>query len=299
MQGVHLFESLLRLSLPLIFVAYGALFCEKSGVANIALEGYLLISSFTAAALMAGFEQAGVMSPAFAMWVSIGGALGVCLILGVLLSFLALKARAEQVILGMALNLLIAGLLPLLCKYWFGTTGQTPTLPLAFRLSHQGPFALGVVILALGTTILFRFTRFGLRLQAAGENPVALTIQGVSVNSIRLKAILLGSAIASLGGVYLSLGSSGYIRNMSAGRGYLALAALIFGRWRPVPTLLACLLFGCAEVVEIRLQTTLALRSFQVPQALIHAIPYLLTLFMLMIFGKDIKAPKAINRQEE
>jgi ABC-type uncharacterized transport system permease subunit len=156
------------------------------------------------------------------------------------------------------------------------------------------------VLVVIGVEILFRMSVFGLRISAAGENPHALRTQGVNVSRVRTMAILWGAAIAGIGGIYLSIGAgSGYSRNMSAGRGYIALAALIFGRWKPIPTLIGCILFGLADSLQILLQSVPFFSDGSpLPNQIVQAFPYLLTLILLAGFVGRVRAPTAINSPE-
>jgi len=279
----------IRLSLPLIFAAYGGMLSERSGVANISLEAYLLASSFAAATAM-------VLTHSFALSLSAG--VGASLLVGLIFSFFTLKAKGDQIIIGMAVNLCTMGLIPVINKAVFDVSGQTPALGEADRFSGAGAFMIVGVLVVMFVSFYFSKTKLGLRVLAAGENPNALRSQGVDVGRTRLKSILLGAAIASIGGIYLSLcGGSGYTRNMSAGRGFIALAALIFGRWRPLPTLLGCLFFGLADALQILLQSVPLLPGGQtLPTQFVQALPYLVTLFILAGYGGKTKAPAAINQ---
>ena len=281
----------LRLSLPLIFAAYGGMLSERCGVANIALEAYLLASSFAAAATMA-------LSHSFVLGISAGVLASVAV--GLVFAFFTLKAKADQIISGTAINLLVMGLIPVLGKALFDVSGQTPTLSLDDRFLSSGPFFIFAILVVGFVVFYFQKTVLGLRALAAGENPNALRSQGVNVDWVRLKSILLGAAIASLGGIYLSMGGgSGYTRNMSAGRGFIALAALIFGRWRPLPTLFGCLLFGLADALQILLQSVPFLPGGEpLPTEFVQALPYVITLFILAGYGGKTRAPAAINQPE-
>ncbi|MDZ4676228.1 MAG: ABC transporter permease [Oligoflexia bacterium] len=279
----------LRLSLPLIFAAYGGMLSERAGVSNIALEGYLLASAFAAAATMAVTHS---LPLSFAM-----GVFG-ALMVGLVFCFFTIKARADQIITGMAVNLFVAGLLPVLSKAFFEVSGQTPSLPVNERIISVWPFAIAAIIVVICVAFYFSKTVLGLRVWAAGENPQALRTQGVSVDFTRFKSIMLGAAIASIGGIYLSIGAgSGYTRNMSAGRGYIALAALIFGRWKPWPTFLGCLLFGIADALQIQLQSVPLLPNDQpLPTQFVQALPYVVTLLFLAGFMGRARPPGAINQ---
>jgi len=277
----------IRISLPLLFAALGGMFSERSGVANIALEAFLLTSSFVSAAMMATTHN---------LPLSLGVAVLATVFIGALFSFFTVKTKSDQIIVGMAFNILATGIIPVLCKAFYNTSGQTPSLSLEFRINNTPLFiALGLLSFFF-TVFIFRKTVFGLHVTAAGDYPPALRTQGVNVDLVRYKAILVGAVIASIGGIYLSLGAgSGYTRNMSAGRGFIALAALIFGKWKPIPTFLACLFFGLLDALQIFLQSTGAVA---IPTQLVQALPYVFTLIALAFFSGKSEAPHAINRSD-
>jgi ABC-type uncharacterized transport system permease subunit len=279
----------LRLSLPLIFAAFGGMLSERSGIANIALEAYLLASSFAAAS---------VMVLTHSLLLSVVAAVLASILVGGILCFFTLYAKADQIIAGMAINILVTGIIPVLNKAIFDVSGNTPALEAQERLSSGSLFVILAVVVVVGVQFLFSKTVFGLRVRAAGENPQALRTQGVSVGLTRTKSIILGAAIAAIGGIYLSIGAgSGYTRNMSAGRGYIALAALIFGRWKPWPTLVGCLIFGLADALQILLQSVPLLPGGEsLPTQFVQALPYVITLLFLAGVAGKVTPPKAINQ---
>lgn len=282
--------STIRLSLPLIFAAYGGMLSERAGVANIALEGYLLFSAFTGAAVTHLTQNLAVGM--------LAGILASGLI-GFLFSLVCVYGRGDQIVVGTAFNFVASGIIPVLCRALFGVTGSTPSLPIDLRIKNYAGFGL----LALGLVVYYHFvihkTRYGLRMTAAGENPIALQTQGVNVHRLRIRAVTEGALIAGVGGVFLSLClSSGYSREMSAGRGFIALAALIFGGWKPFTALAACLFFGFTDALQIQLQGQ-ALGSFSIPNQFIQMIPYISALVVLVYFGRRIRAPGSINRDLE
>jgi general nucleoside transport system permease protein len=279
--------STLRLSVPILFAAFGGMLSERSGVANIALEAVLLFSAFAAAAVTAATGSVIVGS--------VAGLAG-----GALISFLfgasCIWGRGDQIVIGTAFNLLAIGLIPVLCKAFYDVTGSTPALDRNLTFHHSGVFfALTVVMLGL-FLFLFARTRHGLRLVAAGENPGALVTQGVNFRWVRLRAVVEGGVVVGFGGIYLSLcQGSGYVREMSAGRGFIALAALIFGAWRPIPTFLACLFFAFTDAVQIQLQGK-QIGNWTVPNQFVQILPYVVTLLVLAFYNRKIVAPAAINR---
>lgn len=283
----ELLISSMRLSIPLIFAAYGGLLCERSGVANLSLEGLLLFSAFASAATTAltGHLEIGILA----------GILG-SLILSCLFAWICVVKRADQIVTGTAINILVTGLIPLLNKFLFSVTGATPSLPAENRFSKAWVFFGLALFLMMAYQFVFSKTRHGLRLWAAGENPLALSTQGVSPHKVRIWACVEGSVWVGIGGIYLSLcQSSGYVRNMSAGRGFIALAALILGGWKPIPTFCACLLFGFTDAIQIRLQGT-ALAGWIIPTQFIQIFPYVATLLGLALLRGRMRAPRAINQ---
>jgi general nucleoside transport system permease protein len=272
----------LRLSIPLFFAAYGGMLCERSGIANIGLEGLLLFSAFTSAA---------VTSATGNLAIGIAAGLITAGIVGALFAATCIWGRADQIVAGTAFNFLAAGLIPVIGRASFHVTGSTPALPFDLRLHEPLYFVGFALVLVLLYSFLFARTRHGLRLIAAGENPLSLSAQGVSFRLVRLRAVVEGSCVVGLGGIYMSMcqGSS-YIRNMSAGRGYIALAALIFGGWRPVPTMIACVFFGLTDFIQMQLQGS------QLPNQFVQITPYVMTLLTLALLSGRMKAPHAINQ---
>jgi simple sugar transport system permease protein len=279
--------SALRLSVPLIFAAFGGLLSERSGVANIALEGKLLFSAFAGAAVTALTGD---------VWIGALAGLGASVAVGFLFGAVCIWGRGDQIVIGTAFNLLVFGLIPVCTKALFNVTGSTPALSMEQTFHQPLVFFLLAVVAMLALEVLFRFTRHGLRVSAAGENPEALLTQGVNHNLVRLRAVTEGAVLTGLGGVYLSLcqGSS-YIREMSAGRGFIALAALIFGGWRPLPTFAACFFFATADALQMQLQGQ-KIGEITIPNQFIQILPYVATLFVLVFYAARMKAPAAINR---
>jgi simple sugar transport system permease protein len=307
-----LLDSTIRLAAPLILAALAGLFCERAGVVNIALEGKLLGGAFAAAAAA---ELTG------SAWIGLVAAMAFGWMLAMVHGFATITHRGDQVVSGMALNILVAGLGPVLANAWFQQAGRIPvTLDSARFQSITLPFAeaaraipvLGevyaelisghnllvyVAVLAVPATfwVIWK-TRFGLRLRAVGENPAAVDTAGISVPWMRYRALMVSGALCGIGGAYLSIAqNAGYLRDMSAGKGYLALAALIFGKWRPLPTLFACLLFAFTDALQIRLQGTSIPGIGQIPTQFVQAIPYLVTVILLAGFVGRAVAPRAIG----
>jgi simple sugar transport system permease protein len=276
----QLLASTLRVSTPLIFAALGGMFAERSGVINIALEGMMLVGSFGAAVgTLAGH------SPWF------GAACGVAagLVLAAVYGLFVIRLRANQIVAGTAINMLAMGLTPFLCKILYDVTGSTPAIPIGERF-HSAPLYLSWVLVVV--CFLWRkHTPTGLWVSFAGEHPEALDTAGVRVNLVRWIAVLVSGALAGMGGATLSIFlSSSFSRNMTAGRGFMALAALIFGKWKPVPTAVACLLFGFSDAVQIRLQGV-----GSIPVQFIQILPYLVTILVLAGFVGRSRPPQALG----
>ncbi|HEX8175597.1 MAG TPA: ABC transporter permease [Pyrinomonadaceae bacterium] len=277
--------SMLRLATPLIWAALGGLFSERSGVINIALEGIMLAGAFTAASVTyyAGNPWLGLLA-GIAAGVFIAGVHAVACI----------RFNANQVVSGMAINILMVGIPAFLGGAFFASTGSTPQIAKE-HLIPWTPVILAFLMVPVTWYVLYR-TPFGLRLRAVGEKPEAADAAGVSVKLMRYSAVLISGALAGVGGAYLSIGQSSlFTRNMTSGRGFIALAALIFGKWRPVQTMLACLLFGFTEAISIQLQGVRLPSGEDIPNQFIQIIPYVLTIVVLAGFIGQSRAPRALG----
>ncbi len=308
-----LLASTLRMATPLILCALAGLLAERSGVIDLGLEGKMLFAAFAAGAAGAVYG-----STAVALALAIGVATGLSWLHGLA----CVSYRGDQVVSGVATNIIAAGLTVVLGMAWFAQGGQTPAVSAAVRISPLmpdladwvqgiaiigpvlGPGLLGhdaLVYLAFAMVpavwwLLFR-TRFGLRLRAVGENPQMVDAAGVSVAGLRYAALTMNGILCGLAGSYLVLAqSASFSQNMTAGRGFMALAALIFGRWHPVKALWACLLFGFLDSVAIRLQGVSIAGLGEVPVQLIQALPYVLTVVLLAGFIGSAVAPQALGR---
>src|SRR6478672_8972535 len=289
--------STIRLATPLVLAALGGLFSERSGVINIALEGKMLAGAFTAAAVTHAAETSlhlGNASP----WVGLLGGLLAGLFIAVIYAVSCIKFKADQVVSGAAINILMIGIPGFLSGAFFLSSGSTPQLP-KDHLLPQSPVIIAFAVLALVALtwyVLYK-TPFGLRLRAVGEKPEAADAAGVSVSGMRYSGVLIAGVLAGIGGAYLSIGQSSlFTRNMTAGRGFIALAALIFGKWRPVQTLLACLLFGFTEAVSIQMQGVFKLPSGEdIPVQFIQMVPYVLTIVVLAGFIGSSHPPRALG----
>jgi ABC-type uncharacterized transport system permease subunit len=278
--------SALRVAAPLVFASLGGLFSERAGVINIALEAFMLVGAFVGAvvALQTNSPELGFLA---------GGAAG--MMAALVFAAVVIHGRANQVVAGTAMNLLVMGLIPLGLKLLYESAGGTPTLAMENRFAF---FPLWFAwILALLVWYFFRRTPLGLWVSFAGENPAALDAAGISVVKVRYAAVAISGLLAALGGATLSIClSSGYSRNMVAGRGFMALAALILGKWRPGPVLLACLFFGLMEALQIRLQAVDLQGGFAIPSQFIVVIPYIATVLVLAGFLGRSRPPLQLGQ---
>ncbi|MDO6387703.1 MULTISPECIES: ABC transporter permease [unclassified Uliginosibacterium] len=302
-----LLASTLRVATPLILCALAGVLAERSGVIDIGLEGKMLCAAFAAGAAGAVWGSS---------FVALAAAIGVAFALSMLHGYACVIHRGDQVVSGMAINILAAGLTVVLGIACFHQGGQTPALPDEVRLRAlwpEAPEVLGdlignglagynvLVYLALalvpGVWLLLQHTRFGLRLRAVGENPHMVDAAGVSVHGLRFSALALNGLLCGLAGSYLVLAqNAAFAPHMTAGRGYMALAAMIFGKWRPLPALAACLLFGFLDALAIRLQGAVLPVIGEVPVQFIQALPYLMTVILLAGFMGSSQAPGALGR---
>jgi len=289
---IFLFFASIRSATPLIFAGLGGLFSERSGVINIALEGLMLAGAFTAAVVT---YQTGNPFIRLLAGAAAGG------VLALVYAFACIYFQADQVVAGMAINFLMAGLPALISGAIYDSSGSTPQIDKVDQLPNYFnniSFAsiLAFVAVPVCWYVLYK-TPFGLRLRATGENPGAADAAGVNVIKLRYTAVVISGVLAAIGGAYLSIGQSSlFTRNMTAGRGFIALAALILAKWRPVPVLLACLFFGFTEGLTIVLPNYLKLPSGEdIPIQFIQIIPYVLTIIVLAGFIGSSRAPKALG----
>jgi simple sugar transport system permease protein len=270
----------LRITVPYALAALGGVLSERSGVINLGLEGMLLAGAFAAAA---GSHVGGVGAGVIA-----GGAGG--LAVAGLYAVAVLRARADQVVAGVAINLLVLGLTRYLLKLVFHSASNSPAVPGLGGPGAAG-FVVGTALAVLGAHVWLARTPAGLRLRAVGEHPEAAHTLGVDVVRARLGAVLASGILAGLGGAWLALDNHGFVDRMTNGRGYIALAAVILGRWTPLGAAAACLLFGFADAAQVQLQTRV---SF-LPREVIIVLPYALTLVVLAgVVGRS-RAPRALG----
>ncbi|WAJ29964.1 ABC transporter permease [Antarcticirhabdus aurantiaca] len=307
---LNVLEATIRLATPLLFAALAGLYSERAGVFDISLEGKMLAAAFASASVAAVWA-----SPLLGLFAGVLVAVAFSLVHGLA----SITYRGNQIVSGVALNFIAAGLTIILGSAWFGQGGRTPplspgqrfgdiALPGAEALSGVpviGPIYAQVIsgqnllvylaFLAVPLTwfVLFR-TRFGLRLRAVGENPAAVDTAGISVTWLRYRAVIICGVLTGFAGTYMSVAqAAGFNRDMTAGKGYIALAALIFAKWKPVPVLFACLLFGFLDAFSIRIQGLSLPVVGVVSQQFVQALPYILTVVLLAGFVGKAVPPKA------
>ena len=275
-------------STPILFASLGILLMHLAGVLNIGAEGMMLIGAFSG---MAGTYLFGNV------W--LGALFGVAVtgLTGLLFAFFTITMKANQTVVGVAFNILATGLTTTLYRMLFGISGSTPQLtgfqPVAAGLSLPVYLGIGMVLLL---TVFFYKTKPGLKIRAAGENPRAVDSVGLSVTKIRYAGTVSGAMIIGCGGVYLSMGIlSFFSEEMVTGRGYIALAAVIFGRYTAVGSLFAVLVFGVGEAFVYRLQAV----GSSIPTQFILMIPYVLTVIIVAGFGKKSNEPEALGQPYE
>ncbi|MCB1378378.1 MAG: ABC transporter permease [Alphaproteobacteria bacterium] len=305
---IEFLASMIRLSVPLVLACLAGLWSERSGIVDIGLEGKMLIGAFTAASASAVFGSA---------WIGLGCAIIVSVGFALVHGYASINQRGNQVVSGVAINMLAAGLAVVLGNEWFREGGRTPALPPQGRfmpvevpghdmlsanpvlsvidrlfLSHSVLTYVAFAMVPLTAWALTR-TRFGLRLRAVGENPHAVDTAGISVSALRYRAVLIAGVLCGIAGTYISISlSASFVRDMTAGTGFMALAALIFANWRPWPALGACLLFGFLQAFGNNMQGKPFL-GVELPVQFIIMLPYVLTVILLAGFiGKSIP-PKA------
>lgn len=308
--ALQLLGATIRVATPLVLAAFAGMYCERAGVVDIGLEGKMLAGAFFSAA---------VASATLNPWLGLLAGIAAGVTLAMVHGFACITHNGNQVVSGMAINILVAGLAPTLAYAWFHQGGQTPLLPNQARIpavelpgvdALAGVPVLGSVyrelfngnniliwvtlVLVIATHWVLYRSRFGLRLRAVGENPAAVDTAGLSVAKLRYQALLVTGVLTGMAGAYLSTGhGAGFVRDMTAGKGYLALAALIFGKWRPGPTLFACLLFAFTDAVQVRLQGVELPVIGVIPVQFIQMLPYVLTVLLLAGFVGKAIAPKA------
>lgn len=303
-------DSAVRLSVPLLLACLAGLYSERSGVVDIGLEGKMLGGAFAAGCVAAITGSA---------WLGLLAAVVISILLALVHGYASISQRGNQIVSGVAINFVASGLTALLGQAWFGRGGKTPQLPNTARFTEiKLPFAdelSGIPVIGqayaevisghsllvyaaflsvpLTLFVIYR-TRFGLRLRAVGENPGAVDTAGISVAWLRYRAVIITGVLCGFAGAYLSIAqSAGFSKDMTAGKGFIALAALVFAKWKPLNALGACFLFGFLDALAIRMQGTPLPFVGEVPVQFMQALPYVLTVILLAGFiGKSIP-PKA------
>jgi ABC-type uncharacterized transport system permease subunit len=281
---IFLLKTVLRLAAPLIFAAMGGLLSEKSGVMNIALEGMMLIGAFFSVVGVHYFDS---------LWLGVLLGIVAAGVTGFIHAFWCITLRADQIIAGTAINLLGSGITVFLMVRIWQQSGQTPRvgrLPTFWgTMSILVPVAFALVPIVWWT--LYR-TKIVLHIQAAGESPKSAESVGIDVNRYRYACVTLSGMLAGLGGITIALGElSGFAREMTQGKGFIALAAMIFGNWTPVGALAACLLFAGSQAFTIQAQAT----GLGINTDLLLALPYLLTLVAIAGFVRRSRAPAGLG----
>jgi simple sugar transport system permease protein len=303
---VQLLDATIRVSVPLLLACLAGLYSERSGVFDIGLEGKMLAGAF------AGGAAAAVTGSA---WLGLAAAIVISVLLALVHGFASITHRGNQIVSGVAINFIAAGSTIILGQAWFRQGGRTPALTGAARFGaitlpgadavrdvpilglvyselisgHSILVYLAFLMVPFTWWVLFR-TRFGLRLRAVGENPAAVDTAGISVAWLRYRAVICTGVLTGIAGAYLSVAqNAGFVKDMTAGKGFIALAALIFAKWKPVPAMFACLLFGFLDAASIRFQGMAWPLIGKVPVQLINALPFILTVILLAGFiGKAI-----------
>ncbi|MEZ8007527.1 MAG: ABC transporter permease [Amylibacter sp.] len=311
-QVLWALDATLRVATPLMLCAMAGIFSERSGIVDISLEGKLLSGAFVAAAIASLTGSA---------WLGLGGAICASVLMSLLHGFACITHKGDQVVSGVAINFLASGLTVILGIAIFKRGGQTPTLSSDERFrpielwfvdildnlpilgsvyrelvsGHSLLVYIALICVPVASFILYR-TRFGLRLRAVGESPIAVDSAGVSVTWLRYRALIVGGVFCGIAGAYLSIShGANFVREMSAGKGYIALAAVIFGNWRPISAFWACLMFGFLDAITSRLQGVDLPIIGEIPSQLMVALPYIMTIILLSGFIGRPSPPSAIG----
>lgn len=299
----QVFPYAIAFTAPMLITALGALYCERSGVINIGLEGFMIVGSFAGALTVSKLQEAGVSG---ALWIGLLVAAIAGALFSLLHAFASINLNADQTISGTATNMMAGAITVFLARNITGSGNIRITLgfvrrdipvlsdipvigPLLFTKTYATTWVV-LAILVFSTFLLYK-TRFGLRLRSCGEHPQAAAAAGISVMKMRYIGVMVSGALAALGGAVILVTYSGEFNGSVAGLGFLALAALIFGQWRPLGILASTLFFGFATTVANVSQIIPQLQS--IPQVILKIFPYVVTLIALIIFSKSTQAPKA------
>jgi general nucleoside transport system permease protein len=311
-QFASIVVSTIRNAPVLIFAAMAGLFAERSGVVDIGLEGKILASAFVSAGVAYAYQDP---------WLGIAAGILASVMLAMVQAFVSITQKGNQLVAGIAINIAMSGLTFVLAQYFFQQGGRTPdlgearlgdvALPGASAVAdlpfvgwlftsviggHSVLVYLAFLLLPVVHWVLYH-SSFGLRLRACGENPHAADAAGISVQKTRYGAMLIAGVLCSFSGAYLAIVQSGFfLRDMSAGAGYLALTALVFGNWRPLYTVLGCLMFGFFGAVQIQIEGVDLPVVGRIPGSLIQMIPYVVTVIVLAGLMAKSVAPKALGK---
>ena len=307
---LQVLDSTMRLATPLLLACLAGLYSERAGIFDIGLEGKMLAAAFMSAAVAFTTGSA---------WLGLLAGIGASLMLSAIHGLASITFRGNQLISGVAINFLAAGLTVVVAQSWFGQGGRTPqlagaarfdpiTLPFAEALrdvpvlgpiyyelisGHTALVYIALLFVPLTWWVLYA-TRFGLRMRAVGENPAAVDTAGVSVVGLRYAAVAICGVLCGIAGAYLATAlQAGFVKDMSAGRGYIALAALIFAKWRPWHALYACILFGFLQALALRPDVIQGVLGFKVNAQLLDVLPYILTVIILAGFVGKAIPPRA------
>lgn len=286
-----------RLATPIVFAAIGETISERAGVINIGVEGIMLLGAFTGFATVFATGN---------LWFGFAAAIGAGLLAGLLFAFFSITIKANQIVVGAALNLLGLGLTSFLFRTYFVSTGQgvqiAPALdiPVLSNIPYLGPalfrqnaLVYSTILVVIAARFLLRRTAFGLTLRAVGEHPKAVDVAGLSVSLYRYCAVLIGGALAAVGGAYLTLAHANqFVEGMTSGRGFIALAVVVFARWSPVGAFFVSLLFGLFYALQLVLQ---AEPNLGVPYQALQAMPYVVTIIALIVVRNKTDAPSMLG----
>lgn len=303
---LQILDSTVRLATPLLLACLAGLYSERAGVFDIGLEGKMLMAAMASASVAFIYQS---------VWLGLVAGVAASLVFALVHGVASITFRGNQLIAGVALNFVAAGITVLIAQDLFGQGGRTPALdgparflpidlPLAETLrdipvlgplyaevisGHSILVYVAVLLVPLTAYIMYR-TRYGLRLRAVGENPASVDTAGISVRNLRYSAVLITGVLCGLAGVYMACAlQAGFGRDMTAGRGYIALAALIFAKWRPWYALGACLFFGFLQALALRPDVVQTFTQIKIPVPFLDALPYILTVIVLAgLVGKAI-----------